>query len=209
MDSSVSQPGARRVAPERASEILARLARETQLDNVDVGMLLEALKDRSYGVIMILFALPNAIVPLAWVLGTPILLFSIQMMMGQRKPWLPAIMRRPKLSRDTFAKVMNYVVRYLSIIESWLKPRWPWLTTRLMERVIGGWLVFLTLVLLVPVVPFGNALPAFAIAIIAAGLLEKDGAAIVVGSIIGVIGSVYVIAFIGGGVAAFKAIFGA
>ena len=131
------------------------------------------------------------------------------MMMGQREPWLPAIMRRPKLSRETFARVMNYVVRYLAIIESWLKPRWPWLTTILMERVIGAWLVFLTLILLVPVVPFGNALPAFAIAIIAAGLLEKDGAAIVVGSIIGVIGSVYVIAFIGGGVAAFKAIFGA
>jgi hypothetical protein len=68
-------------------------------------------------------------------------------------------------------------------------------------------MTFLTLVLLVPV-PFGNALPSFGIAIIAAGLLEKDGLAIVIGSLIGLSGAVYVVAVIGGVWAAFKAIFG-
>ena len=207
MDSTVSYPGAGGAAPERASEILERLARETQSESVDVGMLLEALKDRSFGIILILFALPNAILPVAWVLGTPILLFAIQMTMGRQEPWLPQFMKQPKLSRETFSKVMAYVARYLGIIESWLKPRWMWLTSNAMERVIGAYLIFLTLVLLVPV-PFGNALPSFGIAIIAAGLLEKDGAAIVAGSIIGLIGTVYVFALIGGIVAAAKAIFG-
>jgi hypothetical protein len=208
MESSVLPPGVRPAAHERASEILARLARETRADSVDIGTLLDVLKDRSFGIIIILFALPNAILPVAWVLGTPILLFSIQMMLGWEKPWLPALLRRPKLGRETFIKLMDFVSRYLRTIESWLKPRWSWLTSGAMERVIGVWLVFLTIILLVPVVPFGNALPSFAIAIIAAGLLEKDGAAIVVGSIIGAIGSVYVIVVIGGGIAAFKAIFG-
>jgi hypothetical protein len=206
MDSSVSHPGVRRPVPERASEILARLA-QTELESIDVGTLLEALKDRSFGIILILFALPNAILPVAWVLGTPILLFAIQMTMGRQEPWLPEIMRRPKLSRETFIRVMDYVSRYLAIIESWLKPRWNWLTTNRMERIIGAYLVFLTVVLLVPV-PFGNALPSFGIAIIAAGLLEKDGVAILVGAIIGLIGTVYILAVIGGALAAFKAIFG-
>jgi hypothetical protein len=207
MDSSVPGPGMKRPAHESASEILARLGRETQTESVDVGTLLDALKDRSFGIILILFALPNVILPVAWVLGTPILLFSIQMMLGWQKPWLPAILRRPQLGRETFVKLMDYVSRYLSIIESWLKPRWTWLTTDRMERVIGAYLTFLTIVLLVPV-PFGNALPSFGIAIIAAGLLEKDGVAIVVGSIIGLIGTVYIVALIGGVVAAGKAIFG-
>jgi hypothetical protein len=206
MESSVSYPRVIRPVHERASEILARLA-QTKLESVDVGTLLEALKDRSFGIILILFALPNAILPVAWVLGTPILLFSIQMMLGWQQPWLPAFMKRPKLSRETFVKVMDYVSRYLAIIESWLKPRWNWLTTNRMERVIGAYLTFLTLVLLVPV-PFGNALPSFGIAIIAAGLLEKDGVAIVVGAIIGLAGTVYILAVIGGVLAAFKAIFG-
>lgn len=207
MDSSAASSGIKRPAHESASEILARLGRETQAERVDVGTLLDALKDRSFGIILILFALPNVIFPVAWVLGTPILLFSIQMMLGWQKPWLPAILRRPQLGRETFVKLMDYVSRYLSIIESWLKPRWTWLTTDKMERVIGAYLTFLTIVLLVPV-PFGNALPSFGIAIIAAGLLEKDGVAIVVGSIIGLIGTVYIVALIGGVVAAGKAIFG-
>lgn len=208
MDYAVSPGSVKPATHERASEILARLARETQLENVDVGTLLEALKDRSFGIIIILFALPNAILPVAWVLGTPILLFSIQMMLGRQEPWLPDLLRRPQLSRETFSKLMDYVARYLSKIESWLKPRWSWLTSQRMERLIGAYLTFLTIILLVPV-PFGNALPSFGIAIIAAGLLEKDGAAIVVGSIIGLIGTAYVLVLLGGLLAALRAIVGA
>ena len=140
-------------------------------------------------------------------LGTPILLFAIQLVLGQPKPWLPQIMSRQTVTRETFTKLANYVVRYLSIMERWLKPRFSWLTSKSMERVIGLWLVFLTLVLLVPV-PFGNALPAFAISIIAAGLIEKDGGAIIVGSLIGLAGTFYVVALLGGLIAAFRAIFG-
>jgi hypothetical protein len=116
-------------------------------------------------------------------------------------------MSRQKISSETFNKIADYVVRYLSMMERWLKPRWAWLTSDLMERVIGVWLVFLTLVLLVPV-PFGNALPSFAIAIVAAGLIEKDGAAIVVGSLIGIAGTFYVVILLGGLLAAFRAIVG-
>jgi hypothetical protein len=92
-------------------------------------------------------------------------------------------------------------------MEQWLKPRWNFLTTDTAERFIGLWMAFLVLVLLVPV-PFGNALPAFGISIIAAGLIEKDGAAIVVGSLIGLAGTLYIVALLGGIWTAFKAIFG-
>ncbi len=207
MDYQLGERGSAWVEPERTSGIIARLARETQADSISVGQILEALKDRGFGVIIILFALPNAIIPLAWVLGAPILLFAGQLILGQSKPWLPEIMRRQEIPRQTFTKIAGYVVRYLSMMERWLKPRWGGLTSGPMERVIGLWLVFLTLVLLVPV-PFGNALPAFAISIVAAGLIEKDGIAIVVGSLAGLAGTFYVAALLGGIIAAFRAIFG-
>jgi hypothetical protein len=207
MDYRVGEQGSMRIAPERTSDIIARLAREGQGDKISVGQLLEALKDRGFGVLIILFALPNAIIPLAWVLGAPILIFAVQLVLGQPKPWLPQIMSRQTVTRETFTKLSNYVVRYLSTMERWLKPRFSWLTSKGMERVIGLWLVFLTLVLLVPV-PFGNALPAFAITIVAAGLIEKDGGAIIFGSLIGLVGTFYVVALLGGLIAAFRAIFG-
>ena len=207
MDDKVRSTGFKRPLPERTSDLLARVARENDAASISVGTLVEALKDRSFGVIIILFALPNVILPITWILGTPILLFAVQMVMGWQQPWLPNFMKRQEIGRDTFNKIVSYVVRYLAMIESWLKPRWTFLTTGSMERVIGAYLAFLTLVLLVPV-PFGNALPAFGIAIIAAGLIEKDGVAIVVGALIGLAGAFYVVALIGGLVAAFKSIFG-
>jgi hypothetical protein len=207
MDQQVDEAGFARAGHEKTSDIIARIARDNQSPTISIGQLLEALKDRGFGVIIIVFALPNAILPIAWVLGAPILLFAIQLIMGRDAPWLPDFMSRQKIGQETFTKIANYVVRYLSIMEGWLKPRWAWLTSKAMERVIGLWLVFLTLVLLVPV-PFGNAPPSFAIAIIAAGLIEKDGAAIVLGSLLGLIGTFYVALLLGGIFAALRAIVG-
>jgi hypothetical protein len=196
-----------RAVPERTSEIVARVARENQAPSISVGQLVDALKDRSFGVIIILFALPNAVIPISWVLGLPILVLAVQMVIGRQEPWLPSIMERQQISNEMFNKIASYVVRYLQKIESFLKPRWCWLTTDIAERFVGIYLIFLTLVLIVPV-PFGNALPAFGISIIAAGLIEKDGAAIVVGALIGLAGFFYVIVLLGGAFAALKAIFG-
>jgi hypothetical protein len=207
MDYQVGAMGSSRVIPERTSDIIARVARENQANTVTVGELLNALKDRSFGVIIIFFALPNVIVPISWVLGTPILLLTVQMVIGRQTPWLPGFMKRQEISGETFAKIASYVVTYLSKIEKWLKPRWSFLTTNTMERFIGLYLTFLTLVLLVPI-PFGNALPAFGIAIVAAGLIEKDGLAILVGSLIGLAGALYIVVLLGGIWTAFKAIFG-
>ncbi len=193
--------------PERTSAIIARLGSEATGDRVDVGTLVDTLYDRSFGVVIILFALPNAIFPISLVLGIPILMFTIQMVMGRQRPWLPEIMRRQGMDRETFGRIVVYVVKYLGKIEAWLKPRWNFLTTNLMERVIGLYLTFLTLILMIPV-PFGNALPAFGISIVAAGLLEKDGAAIAAGSVIGAIGTVYVLTVVGGIWAAAKALLG-
>jgi hypothetical protein len=207
MDHRVPTSEAVEVQPERISDILTRLAAQGDRENITVGEIVDALSDRSFGIIIILVALPNTILPIAWVLDTPILIFAIQMAMGKQTPWLPEFMRRQQLDRDTFSKAINYVVKYLVKIEAFLKPRLTFLTSDKAERFIGMWLTFLTIVLLVPI-PFGNALPSFGIAIIAAGLLEKDGVAILVGSLIGILGTVYVIALVGGVFAAAKAIFG-
>lgn len=207
MDYPVPEMQAARANPVRTSAILAGLAAETDGETIRIGTIVDALHDRGFGIIIILFALPNTIFPVAWVLGTPILLFSIQMMIGRQEPWLPEFMRRQTMSRETFAKVISYVVRYLSKIEAWLKPRWEFLTTDRMEKIIGLYMTIVTIILLVPV-PFGNALPSFGLAIIAAGLLEKDGLAILVGALVGLAGTAYVFIVLGGVLAAGKALLG-
>lgn len=193
--------------PERTSTIFLRLREQIQGDHVTVGTIIHALHDRSFGVIIVLFALPNAVIPISWILGAPILLLAVQMAWGRQEPWLPGFMIRAKMNRETFLKVIDFAERYLSKIEGFLKPRWNWLTTDAVERLIGLYLVVLSLVLMAPI-PFGNALPAFGIAIIAAGLLEKDGLAIVVGSVIGALGGLYIAAAVTGAFAAVRAVLG-
>lgn len=194
--------------PDRTSEIIARLEHEGgNSGRITVGTIIDTLYNRSFGVVIILFALPNAVFPLALVLGIPILLLTFQMIIGRQRPWLPEIMRQRTISRSMFSKIVLYVVKYLGKIERFLKPRWNFLTTNPMERLIGVWLTVVTLILMVPV-PGGNTLPAFGITVTAAGLLEKDGVAIAAGMLIGLAGTVYVVSVVGGLLAAARAIFG-
>lgn len=196
------------VEPQRTSEILERLAKDVGGGDTNVGVLLDGMKERGFGLIIFLFSLPNAILPIAWILGTPVLFFSAQLALGYREPWLPSPMRRAGIGRDSASKLLGFTTRYLQWMEGLAKPRLMWLTMPFMERIIGAYLVFLTLVLLVPIVPFGNALPAFGLGIMAVGILERDGLALIIGALIGAVGATYVFLMLGGAYVAFKSIFG-
>jgi hypothetical protein len=195
------------VIPKRTSDILAKLAQEKSGQDVGVGVILDALRERGFGILIFLFALPNAILPITWVLGLPVLLFGLQLAVGFREPWLPQKMRRATLGSNTFKKLTDYSTKYIRILENWSKPRLAWLTSGIMERLIGLYIVAVTIILLVPV-PFGNALPSFGIGVMAVGLLERDGIVLAIGALIGVLGTIWVllVAFLGW--AAIKSVLG-
>ena len=58
--------------------------------------------------------------------------------------------------------------------EKLLRPRWSWLVGPRAEHVLGALTLVLAVVITLPI-PFGNMLPAFAICLIALGVLERDG----------------------------------
>jgi hypothetical protein len=67
-----------------------------------------------------------------------------------------------------------------------LRPRLTPILSWTGERLIGFALLVLTVVLTLPI-PFGNWLPAFAIAILGLAIAEKDGVAVLVGLVVGVV----------------------
>jgi Uncharacterized ABC-type transport system, permease components len=71
-------------------------------------------------------------------------------------------------------------------LERHLRPRLPGLTRPPAERLLGLAVMVLAAVLALPIV-FGNQPPAFAIALIALGLIEKDGAFVAAGLAAGVV----------------------
>ncbi len=183
---------------ERTSTVLARLIRENTGETVEVRTIVEGLKDRSFGVLMILFAVPNAVITgISWILGAPIVLLALQFTFGRQTPWLPEFMLKQTLKQELFQSITIRVMHFLTKVERWLQPRWLWLSTRTAERILGLYLAFVAIILMAPI-PFGNALPAFGIAFISAGLIEKDGIAIAIGMVLGFAGSIYIISVVGG-----------
>jgi hypothetical protein len=186
----------RRGRPRRKklSEILTEIGTDTSRQVVAVDDLIALLGGRGRAGLMLLFALPNVLPAppgLSGVLGLPLLYLSVQMMLG-RVPWLPGFIGDRAMPRDRFAQLVDRLGPVLARAERLLRPRWSLLVSHGAERVLGALCLVLAAVLALPI-PFGNMLPAFAICLIALGILERDGVWVAVGSVIG-IGSLLLVA---------------
>lgn len=180
---------------ERTSSVIARLSRDTQGEDIALAEIVDALKDRSFGAMLILFAMPNTVIPgVMFIVGGPIILIGFQLALGYRRPWLPDFMLKRRFRRTTFKAITAHVGRFLVWLERWLRPRAVWLTSRPVERFLGLYIAGLALLLITPL-PLGATLPAVGISLIAAGLSEKDGVAVAFGLGVGFAGVLYAAAF--------------
>jgi hypothetical protein len=172
---------------------------------VSIGALRDALDDRGFGVLLFVFAFPNLLphnIPLvSAVLGLPLVLLAAQLSYGRHKPWFPSWLADRSFPRLGFTAIVMHALPYLERAERLLKPRLTGLLTWTGERLIGVALLVLAIALTLPI-PFGNLLPALAIAIIGLALVEKDGAAVLVGLGIGAASLVVIALVVGGLVAA-------
>jgi hypothetical protein len=187
------------------STMLRELAEDDRRERVSMGDLLDTFRERAFGALIFIFAAPNAIpIPLpglSALLGAPLVLLTAQLLLGRPKPWLPAFIRTRSFARSEFATVIGRIVPWLERAERLVRPRLLVLTEPLGERLIGLAALLLALVLFSPV-PFGNMLPGLALALFGIGLIERDGFAVVAGSIAGLAGFAVVSGAIYGLVAA-------
>ena len=159
-------------------------------ERVALSDLLRALKDRAFGLVMLLFALPNCIPGppfLGSVLGIPLLFFGVQLAIGRRFPWLPPVLGRYTIKRETLVTLIARSRPLLERVERVCRPRVLAVTGPRSERLLGVGMTVLALAVMLPL-PFTNFVPAAGIAVIALGLLEEDGVTILIGLLIGLIG---------------------
>lgn len=176
----------------RTSAVIRDLAARYDGQDAPVGAILDALKDRGFGALIILFALPNAVIPgLSLILGAPVLLFALQLAAGRREVWLPASMLRKTIPARLFRRIAARVESFALWVEKRSKPRWIWLFSGAFERVLGLYIAIVAAFLMTPV-PLGNALPAIGISFMAAGLIERDGKAAAIGMLLGLLGALYI-----------------
>jgi hypothetical protein len=122
-------------------------------------------------------------------------------MIGQRRPWLPQLLRRRSLARTSFQSLIARIVPRLVRIERMIRPRFLLLTGVQGKRAIGALGLVMAALRFLPI-PFGNALPGLALVLMAAGLLGRDGLAVIAGGVVGLAGLVVVSGFVWGAVQA-------
>jgi hypothetical protein len=179
--------------PRRLSNILQGIADApaTPDERISLGHLIESFGNRAFGALLFIFAvpvaLPIAIPGISAVLGAPLLFLSWQLMRGHDQPSLPEVMHRRSFRHADFARMLQRVLPLIRRVERLVGPRLIWLTNRRGKQVIGLFAFVLAVVLFLPI-PFGNTVPALAIAIMALAVLERDGVAAIAGTLVGVAG---------------------
>ncbi|MCB6176887.1 exopolysaccharide biosynthesis protein [Rhodobacter sp. Har01] len=174
--------GTPRPRPPRLTEILTALAEEPGRERVAIADMLETMRSRAFGALLLIFAFPN-ILPsppgLAGVLGLPLIFLSTQMMLG-KSPWLPDFIARRSMPRATFAGMVQRINPWLERAERLLKARLQPLAWPASQRLIGALCLVLSIALALPI-PFANMAPSVAICLIGLGVLERDGLWIILG----------------------------
>ncbi len=184
----------------RASELLEHFLKHDHDERITLADLVRLFSARAFGALILLLALPNVLpVPgLSTVTGLPIMLIAGQLALGWAQPRLPRRLGALSMEREAFLRVLRRAQPYVERIERrLLRPRLPTLTMPVAERLVGGVMVVLAGVLALPII-FGNQAPAFALALLALGLIEKDGAFVIAGLISGVIAVAIVLAVLFG-----------
>ncbi|QIB34359.1 exopolysaccharide biosynthesis protein [Ancylobacter pratisalsi] len=170
----------------RLSVVLNRIANDSTRERVAVGDLLAVMRERAFGPLILIFALPNVLPTppgTSAVLGAPLVFLTAQLALG-RQPWLPAFIANRSIARKDFAALIGRATPWLAKAEGLLRPRLRALALPPAEYVIGVMCFILAAVLVLPI-PLGNMFPALALCVLALGVLERDGIWILIGTLIG------------------------
>jgi hypothetical protein len=157
-----------------ASAALQKLHDEVSADRFTMGWLIGNLHKRAFGIVILLLSVVAIAPGVSIVAGLLLMIVAFQMIAGWRAPVFPhRIAERPLPTRHLAALVQR-AVPLLKHIEKFVHPRWrtPLEPTK---RVVGAFVLILSVAMVFSPIPFSNVVPALVIALIALAYLEEDG----------------------------------
>lgn len=183
---------------EKLSNILRAVPDVFSTPEITIGELKKAFSGRTYGILLLVLALPNLIpVPapgLSAVLGAPLVLFTFQLILGVQTPWFPNFIARRTMKRNDVKRVCARIAPYIQRLELVFTPRLQFLVHPPADRIIACVCLILSLMIMMPI-PFGNALPALAICLFALGILQSDGVFVLLGIVTTLTGATTILLF--------------
>lgn len=175
--------------PRPISEVLIDLQKTLPEHKVCTFDLLEALHERGFGFLLFIFALPAAI-PLPGlgvnlIIAAPLVFLTAQQALGRHTIWLPEKMKYKTISRDRFESMIEAAVPLIRKIEFLVRPRLGFITQGASSNVIGFLGLIMALSVCIPL-PLTNTVPSMGIALMAVGVIMRDGLAVLAGALLGI-----------------------
>ncbi|MDY6976259.1 MAG: exopolysaccharide biosynthesis protein [Pseudomonadota bacterium] len=159
-------------------------------DTTSLGKVIERFEDRGFGPLLLIPAL-IALLPTGAIPGVPTLcgitLFFIctQVAMGKSSPWLPKFIKDKEVSSEKLDSAVEKAKPFAQKTEKIIKPRLSYLSRSPSKNIIAAYCAVAAICMIpLEVLPFAVAMPAFALCVTALGITNRDGAFLIVGTLL-------------------------
>lgn len=153
---------------------------------LSLRQIVDVLRGRGFDVLVIILVLPFCqpipLPGLSTPFGLALMFFGLRIALRQR-PWLPDWLLRREISYATLAKIVTTAIAVAKRLEKVIHPRFRFVKHWWSFNALNGLaIVSSAFILMLPLpIPFSNTLPAWSILLLALGMMEEDGAVIVLG----------------------------
>ena len=178
----------------RLSAVLRSLA-ESRKERLTITEITHAFGDHAFAAVMLVFGLISiaSLIPGAtFITGAPIVLAAWQVVTGGKHFWMPKKIGDKTVAPADIGRLNARFLPKLRWAERKLAPRARFLFGPIGTRIIGIVCLVLSVIIILPI-PGGNMLPGAAVAMLALGLISRDGLAILAGVVTGVGSVVFLI----------------
>lgn len=167
------------------SHDVTRLLRRLADDGGETGLTLHDIRDRlderAYGLLILLLAIP-CLVPglygVPQVVGVIVIMLAGQMLVGREEPWLPRWFLTLRCKGAWLTAMADFAEKRLGWINRLSRPRLRRFADGPGEKLAA---VFMILATVTIVLPLTNTIPSIALALLAVGLIQRDGLFVLAG----------------------------
>lgn len=158
-------------------------------EKLTVGEIIDDFKEQGASLLLFLFALPAALplpaIGINFIIAIPLLVLTAQQAIQKQNLWFPRKIKQREISCEKFSSFLNKSIPYVQKIEIFSKPRFHFMTQGFAKNLVGLFGIIMALSVCAPL-PFTNTVPSFGIALMALGILMRDGLAVLAGAVIGI-----------------------
>lgn len=163
-------------------DLVADLAAAAGPDGLTLHEIRDRLDERAFGLMILILSIP-CLVPALYgvpqIVGIPILLLAGQMLVGRKEPWLPEGVLKRRVSKSILDRMADFAVKRMGWFERLSKPRLTLFTQGIAERAAAAFMMLATVTI---ILPLANTVPSVALALLAVGLIQRDGLFVVAGA---------------------------